>query len=76
MSIEPAFKPLGHYLGTCHQWVGEPAPPGFLPGWSATSVCWWVKLDGVGPYGGRWIIAGLDRDEVRAAAVTKLAEVA
>lgn len=68
MTIEPKFKEQGYYLGRCHQWVGEPAPEGHLPGWSAASECWWVRLDGAGPYGGRWIIAGFDREAVAAAA--------
>lgn len=71
--MEIKFKEQGHYLGRCHQWIGEPAPPGHLPGWSAHGECWWVQLDGAGPFGGRWIIAGFDREAVRAAAEAKLA---
>lgn len=73
IDVEPIFKGKGHYLGTCHQWVGEEPPPGHLPGWSAASECWWVKLHEVGPYRHRWIIAGFDRDAVRLAAVACLA---
>jgi len=68
VDVEIRFKETGQYLGKCHQWIGEPAPPGFLPGWSAASECWWVLLEGAGPLGGRWIIAGFDREAVRLAA--------